>query len=39
MPTASGAKPAETAAAEPADEPPMLLLVSDGSSTWPPSEE
>src|SRR4051794_2227862 len=39
MPTGSRGKPAETAAEEPADEPPMLLLVSEGSSTWPPRDE
>ncbi len=39
MPIASGANPAETAAAEPPEEPPTDLLVSAGSSTWPPREE
>src|SRR3954452_138628 len=38
-PPESGARPAETAAEEPAEEPPRLLLVSDGSSAWPPRDE
>src|ERR1019366_1087474 len=36
---ASGERPADTATADPAEDPPGVLLVSDGSSTWPPSEE
>ena len=38
-PTVSAARPAAVAAAEPADEPAGVLSVSDGSSTWPPSDE
>ena len=39
MPIASGVYPAETAAADPPEEPPTDLFVSDGSSTWPPRDE
>ena len=38
-PIASAARPAAVEAAEPADEPATVLSVSDGSSTWPPSDE
>ena len=39
MPIASGDRPTATASAEPPEEPPTFLFVSDASSTWPPSEE
>ena len=38
VPIVSAARPAAVAAARPADEPAGVLSVSDGSSTWPPSE-
>ena len=38
-PIVSAARPAAVAAALPADDPASVLSVSDGSSTWPPSDE
>ncbi len=38
-PIVSAARPDAVAAAEPADEPAGVLSVSDGRSTWPPSDE
>ena len=38
-PTAIGARPIDTAAVEPAEEPPGDLLVSEGNSVWPPRDE
>ena len=39
LPIVIAASPAAVAAAEPADEPAVVLSVSDGSMTWPPSDE